>query len=167
MNRVLSLLKVRPGEEPLVARFLAFNVVLWTTTAIGGNAVESLLLARVGAGALPTMYLLLAAATVVLMTVAGRVSRLDPRRAVPAVYLGIAAAAAALRPLLALDTPGGYRAAWLAMMVLWSFAGLSGWTLAGAVHDTRQAKRLFPLYGAGLVVGLVIGGFLTGPLAGA
>jgi HEAT repeat protein len=53
------------------------------------------------------------------------------------------------------------------MMILWTLAGLTGWSLAGALHDTRQSKRLFPLYGAGLVVGLVAGGFLTSPLAAA
>ncbi|MGH2677460.1 MAG: HEAT repeat domain-containing protein, partial [Actinomycetota bacterium] len=42
---------------------------------------------------------------------------------------------------------------------------MGSWGLAGAVSDTRQAKRLFPLYGAGLIAGGVIGGLATGFLA--
>src|SRR5205085_5080542 len=34
-----------------------------------------------------------------------------------------------------------------------------------AVNDTRQAKRLFPLYGAALILGGVVGGVATAPLA--
>jgi HEAT repeat protein len=42
---------------------------------------------------------------------------------------------------------------------------VASWGFAGAVHDTRQAKRLFPLYVAGLILGWAIGGFGTAPLA--
>jgi len=51
------------------------------------------------------------------------------------------------------------------MMVAWTAQGMGSWGLAGAVNDTRQAKRLFPLYGAGLILGGVIGGLATGLLA--
>ncbi|MEX2458893.1 MAG: HEAT repeat domain-containing protein, partial [Actinomycetota bacterium] len=165
MRRLLALLKVRPGEGPLVGRLLALMVVLWSAFAVGGNGVESLLLARVGARTLPTMYIALGVVTFAFLAGAGRIARADPRRAVPAAYLGMAVAIAASRPLLSWD-PWGYRISWLAMMILWTLAGQLSWSLAAALHDTRQAKRLFPLYGAGLVVGLVVGGFLTGPLAG-
>ena len=39
------------------------------------------------------------------------------------------------------------------------------WGAAGAVTDTRRAKRLFPLFAAGEILGSVVGGLLTGPLA--
>jgi hypothetical protein len=165
MRRVLALLKVRPGEGLLVGRLLTLMVVLWSAFAVGGYGVESLLLARVGADTLPLMYIALGVVTFAFLAGAGRIARADPRRAVPAVYLAMAVAIAASRPLLSWD-PWGYRIAWLAMMILWTLAGQLSWSLAAALHDTRQAKRLFPLYGGGLVVGLVIGGFMTGPLAG-
>ena len=44
---------------------------------------------------------------------------------------------------------------------------LAVWGLAGIVTDTRQAKRFFPLIGAGGVLGYVIGGLATKPLASA
>ena len=43
--------------------------------------------------------------------------------------------------------------------------GLAVWGLAGLVTDTRQAKRFFPLIGAGGVLGYVLGGLVTKPLA--
>ncbi|HEX7247478.1 MAG TPA: Npt1/Npt2 family nucleotide transporter, partial [Actinomycetota bacterium] len=43
--------------------------------------------------------------------------------------------------------------------------GLAVWGLAGLVTDTRQAKRFFPLIGAGSVLGYVLGGLVTKPLA--
>ena len=43
--------------------------------------------------------------------------------------------------------------------------GLAVWGLAGIVTDTRQAKRFFPLIGAGGVLGYVVGGLVTKPLA--
>ena len=165
MGRVLALLKVRPGEGRLAGRLLVLMVVLWSAFAVGGYGVEGLLLARVGADTLPLMYIALGVVTFAFLAGAGRIARADPRRAVPVAYLGMAVAIAASRPLLSWD-PWGYRISWLGMMILWTLAGQLSWSLAGALHDTRQAKRLFPLYGAGLVVGLVTGGFLTGPLAG-
>src|SRR5207249_3046077 len=36
---------------------------------------------------------------------------------------------------------------------------------AGMVHDTRQARRLFPLYGGAVILGGAVGGLLTRPLA--
>ena len=41
------------------------------------------------------------------------------------------------------------------------------WGTAGSVTDTRRAKRLFPLFGAGGILGAVIGGLVTSPLAAA
>jgi HEAT repeat protein len=67
----------------------------------------------------------------------------------------------------ALTLPGRwvYPVLWVVMMVAWTAQIMASWGLAGAVHDTRQAKRLFPLYGSGLILGAVAGGLVTGPLA--
>ena len=45
------------------------------------------------------------------------------------------------------------------VLLQWLFT----WGLLGIVVDTRQAKRLFPLFGAGAILGVVIGGLLTRP----
>ena len=51
----------------------------------------------------------------------------------------------AMRGLLLLGQDWVYLVTWLVMMVLWTGGIVVTWGIAGAVHDTRQAKRLFPL----------------------
>ncbi|HEY2803267.1 MAG TPA: HEAT repeat domain-containing protein, partial [Actinomycetota bacterium] len=71
----------------------------------------------------------------------------------------------AMRALLVLNERWLYPALWLGMMMLWTTIGVVVWGVAGAVNDTRQAKRLFPLYGSALILGGVVGGVATAPLA--
>ena len=40
------------------------------------------------------------------------------------------------------------------------------WTVAGAVFDTRQARRLFPLVTGAAIAGSLVGNLSAGPLAG-
>jgi HEAT repeat protein len=51
------------------------------------------------------------------------------------------------------------------MSVIGTVQSLYVWGLAGSIVDTRQAKRLFPLFGASVILGAIVGGFLTAPLA--
>jgi ATP/ADP translocase len=53
------------------------------------------------------------------------------------------------------------------MFAMGNVQGLVGWGLAGLVCDTRQAKRLFPLFGAANVLAAVAGGLGSAPLAAA
>jgi HEAT repeat protein len=75
--------------------------------------------------------------------------------------------AAALGSRAALETgaPWVYAVLWLVRNVAQSTLILAVWGLAGLVADTRQAKRIFPVVAAGGVLGLVIGGLATAPLA--
>ena len=57
-----------------------------------------------------------------------------------------------------------YPTLWLGKEILNSLIGLLIWGIAGTVCDTRQAKRLFPLFNASRILGQVIGGFVTGAL---
>jgi HEAT repeat protein len=79
--------------------------------------------------------------------------------------LGMAGVVLGIRSLLLFDTRWLYPPMWLAMMVMWTVASVAVWGIASAVHDTRQAKRLFPLYVVGLILGWAAGGFGTAPLA--
>ncbi|HZM22284.1 MAG TPA: MFS transporter, partial [Anaerolineales bacterium] len=60
-----------------------------------------------------------------------------------------------------------YPTLWLGKEVLNILVSLVIWGIAGAVSDTRQAKRLFPLFNASRILGQVIGGFVTGLLVSA
>src|ERR687891_2814770 len=86
-------------------------------------------------------------------------------RVLAALPLALAVTLLAARAVLALELRWFYPALWVVMMVAWTCQVMGSWGLAGAVSDTRQAKRLFPLYGAGLITGGVLGGLATGPIA--
>jgi HEAT repeat protein/ATP/ADP translocase len=160
------LLKIAPGEQPVALRLLAMMVLVWTGFALGGNAVESLLFVRFGPSALPYLFVCLGVLTFGLMLVLNALlGRARPRRMLLLTLLGMAGAVLGMRILLLFDTRWLYPPMWLAMMVMWTVAGVAVWGIAGAVHDTRQAKRLFPLYVAGLILGWAAGGFGTAPLA--
>jgi hypothetical protein len=57
-----------------------------------------------------------------------------------------------------------YPVLWLGKEILNSLTGIMIWGIAGFVCDTRQAKRLFPLFNASRILGQVVGGFATGLL---
>jgi HEAT repeat protein len=166
VERAYRVLKIHPGEVPTATRFLAFVVVTWTGFAIGASAVESLLFSRFGTQALP--YLFIALAFLTFLSMAGMnllLRRRDPERFLVYLPLGFAAVVLGMRALLEPEFNWVFPVLWLLMMVMWIAQGLAAWGLASALHDTRQAKRLFPLYGAGWIVGIVIGGLATRPLA--
>src|SRR6185369_12781162 len=57
-----------------------------------------------------------------------------------------------------------YPTLWLGKEILNFLIGILVWGIAGVTCDTRQAKRLFPLFNASRILGQVIGGFITGAL---
>jgi hypothetical protein len=59
--------------------------------------------------------------------------------------------------VIALNLRWFYLVLWLGKDVMNALQGLVIWGLAGAVCDTRQAKRLFPLFTAGSIFGSVVG----------
>jgi HEAT repeat protein len=166
MRRVQAALKIRPGEGPIVFRVLAVMFVGMSGAAVGANGIESLFFSRFGPQFLPYLYLALGVVTFgVMMGMSGFLSRPDAIRRLALVPFLLAAVLAAARAALLADIRWFFPALWLAMMVIWTVQVMASWGLAGAVHDTRQAKRLFPLYGAALILGSVLGGLGTGPLA--
>jgi HEAT repeat protein len=166
MDRISRVLKIRPGEAGTAARFLAFMVVVWTGFSVGGSGVEALLFARFGPRALPYLYIAVGVVTFSWMTgMTMLLQRRDPERLLLHLPVAFAAVVLAMRGLVESSSDLVYPVLWLLMMVMWTAQGLAVWGLAGTLHDTRQAKRLFPLYGAGWILGSVLGGLATRPLA--
>ncbi len=166
MDRLYRVLRIQPGEARVATRFLAFMVVVWTGFAVGGAGVESLLFARFGPQALPYLYIALGVFTFLAMAgMSMLLRRRDPERFLMYLPLAFAAVVLILRLLVEPGVNSAYPVLWLVMMVMWTTQGLASWGLASTLHDTRQAKRLFPLYGAGWIVGSVVGGLATRPLA--
>ena len=157
---------VAPGEGRLVSTVLAMMIAVWAGFAVGGNGIEGLLFARVGPDALPYLYVALGiAAAAVMFGINAVLARPRPQRLLLLAFPLGAGIAALIRGLLLLASRWVYPMAWLAMMIMWTGAIVVTWGIAGAVHDTRQAKRLFPVYASGVILGIALGGLVTAPLA--
>lgn len=133
--------------------------------AVGSPGVEALFFSRVGVQFLPHMYVVLG--FVIALTSLGitaLLGRVDRRRLYVFLPLVMGAILVGARFVIAFDFSWFYPPLWLGMNVFWSLLNLFIWGIAGIVCDTRQAKRLFPLFGAGGILGLTAGGLLTKPL---
>src|SRR5918992_6149207 len=135
---------------------------------IAQSSIDALFLARYGVENLPTLYLIVGGA--MFLTAAGvgaLLARVGRERVFVIIPAAISVAALVGRAALETEATWVYGALWILQSVAEFICLLAIWGLAGLVSDTRQAKRFFPLIAAGGVVGLVVGGLVTGPLSAA
>ncbi len=165
MTRLAQFLSIKQGEGRTAS--LVIGIMLFTAmgASLGGTGIEALFFARFGVEYLPYMFLGLGFTSMLMsfgMTAAlGRI----PRRVVyTAIPLLVAAILIGARFALLTGFNWLYPALWLGKEILNSLTGILVWGIAGATCDTRQAKRLFPLFNASRILGQVIGGFVTGLL---
>ncbi len=166
MNRILETFKIKLGEERMSALLVGLMLFTSAGAAMGGNATEALFFARFGVEFLPSMYVILGLFTFVTsMAITIIMGRFSKQRLFIALPLIIGFALIAERVILLLNIKWFFAVMWLVMNVIGGLQGLLIWGLAGAACDTRQAKRLFPLFSAGGILGTVLGGLLTQPTA--
>ncbi len=133
--------------------------------AIGVTSAEALFLARVGADGLPVLYIALGLVTMVAtLGVTALLGRIAPMRFYLLMPIVLALLLAGARFLVELDFDGIYEMLWVTVFLLDTFLRLTLWGIAGISFDTRQAKRLYPLFVAAGILGFSVGGLLTGPL---
>jgi HEAT repeat protein len=165
-ERALTTLRLHRGEGGTVATLVAIAFLADAGVMVAQSAIDALFLARYGVGKLPLMYALVGVAmfatTLGLATLLARAGR---ARAFLLILAVVLAAALCSRAALELGASWVYAALWLVRNIAQSTLVLAVWGLAGLVADTRQAKRYFPLIAAGGVMGLVVGGVATAPLA--
>ena len=164
-TRIKEILKIRANEGGIVALVASLMMCVSAGAAIGSPGIESLFLSRFGVQFLPYMYVVLG--VVIAFTslgITGLLGRLDSQLIYVRLPLVMALILVAARLMTGLDIHWFYPVLWLGMNVYWALLNLFTWGLAGTVFDTRQAKRLFPLFGAGGILGLTFGGLLTKPL---
>jgi hypothetical protein len=165
MSRLAQILSIKPGESRIAA--LVIGIMLFTAlgAALGGTGIEALFFARFGVEYLPYMFLGLGVTSMLMsFGVTALLGRLPRRVLYVAIPLLIAVILAAARWALLTRLSWLYPALWLGKEILNSLTSILIWGIAGVVCDTRQAKRLFPLFNASRILGQVIGGFITGVL---
>ncbi|MGE5642847.1 MAG: MFS transporter [Byssovorax cruenta] len=165
MTRIQQLLSIKQGESRMA--FLVIGVMLFTSMGamLGGTGIEALFFARYGVQYLPYMFVGLG---IVSMLLSFGVTAVLSRVSKEALYIAIPLLVAVILVVGRLALLSGwswlYPVLWLGKEVLNFFIGLVTWGVASSVCDTRQAKRLFPLFNASRILGQVIGGFITGLL---
>jgi Cyclic nucleotide-binding domain/HEAT repeats/TLC ATP/ADP transporter len=158
-------LKVHPGERALVVPMVALTFVGMAGLVAAQSAANALFFEQVGTDALPLMYLAQGAtAFVLMMSLAAVLGRVDRRRAYLAIPTVLALLALLERAVLFTDATWIYWVLWLTVAFALLLQNVFVWGVAGVVTDTRTAKRLFPLFAAGEILGSVAGGLLTAPL---
>lgn len=165
MTRLAQALSIKPGESRTVS--LMIGIMLFTAmgASVGGIGIEALFFARFGVEYLPYMFVGLGITSMIVsFGITAALGSLPRRVLYLAIPLSIAIILIAAR--LALFTKFGwlYPALWLGKEILNSLNGILIWGVAGVLFDTRQAKRLFPLFNASRILGQVIGGFAIGIL---
>jgi len=165
-DHALAMLRLHRGEGRTVAVLVGIAFLADAGVMIAQSAIDALFFARYGVGKLPLMYVLVGvlmfATTIGLAALLTRAGRARSFLVIPAVIFAVALGS---RAALEADAGWVYGALWLVRNIAQSTLILAVWGLAGLVADTRQAKRWFPVIAAGGVMGLVVGGVVTAPLA--
>ena len=165
-ERALATLRLHRGEGRTVAILVAIAFLADAGVMVAQSAIDALFFSRFGVGKLPLMYALVGVAmfatTLGLATLLARAGR---ARAFLLILVAVLATALCSRAALEAGASWIYAALWLVRNIAQSILILAVWGLAGLVADTRQAKRYFPVIAAGGVMGLVVGGVATAPLA--
>jgi len=165
VSAVARALKIHTGERRIAVSLIALSFIVMAGQVIGQSAATALFFDQVGTDALPTVYLLQGASCLALMLVmTGTLGRTDQRRAFLVMGAGLAVVVFAERVALIGGATWAYWVLWLTVALAVLVQTVFVWGIAGMVIDTRQAKRLFPLFAAGGILGSVIGGLLTAPL---
>lgn len=147
--------------------FLMIGIMLTTAfgAALGGTGIEALFFARFGVDYLPYMYIGLGITSMITsFIVTAALGRIPKRIVYTAIPILIALILLGARLALLTQAKWLYPSLWLGKEVLNALVSLMIWGIAGVVCDTRQAKRLFPLFNSSFILGQVIGGFATGLL---
>jgi HEAT repeat protein len=166
MSRLNRILRVRSGEGRMVGVTVGLMFLTWAGFTIGQSSIDALLFARYGVDELPVLYLLLGLllflASLGMTALLGRMARQRLFTVLP-VALAVLLVAGWLAVQAGIEEV--YPALWLFVGLAFLVQGSYLWGIAGLVTDTRQAKRLFPLFGAGGIAGAALGGLVTRPLA--
>lgn len=169
MNTLLrKILNLRPGEEIRAALMFAYSFLLIASITIVKPVRTSLLIEQHGPQSLPYVFIMTALATPLFVVLYNklakrmRLSRLIAATCIVSIFLFLV-----VWTLLTL----GYQEKWFIysfyvwVTIFGLIATTQFWLLANYVFNSREAKRLFSVVGAGAIAGGILGGYLTSVLA--
>lgn len=168
MGFTSRVLRVDPSERRTTALVASLMFTSLAVAAIGESGINALFFDRIGTDALPLMYLAQAGSTLVAMfALTATLERVSHR----SVYIWspvlLSAIVLAERGVVLTGARWIYPVMWVTVAFATLAQAIGLWGIAGTVVDARQAKRLFPIFGAGGILGSVVGGLVTRPLAAA
>jgi ATP/ADP translocase len=134
---------------------------------LGEVGVNTLVLSRLPADALPWLYIPLGILSLIIAVAYGAaLGRVAKARlfGITLVTVGVLLVA---EFLLLAAVPDVVPVAWLTVMAAGAIAATISWTVATSSFDVRQARRLFPVCTAAAIAGYLAGSLLAGPIAGA
>src|SRR5688572_11983533 len=147
MSRLASLLNIRTDEGRLVFLVALLFACIQAGQGMGDNAATTLFLLRFGVDFLPYMYLCLGALTFIsTLAYSAALGRFDKGRFFSTLVAGIIMLLLFERAAILLQLPVLYPLLWLTINGAGMILGTFVWNIAVDVCDTRQAKRLFPLF---------------------
>ncbi len=146
--------------------FMALAVTLAAAKVVLNTVGVALFLAKEGPGQLPLLYVLLAAAAILLSAASSGVIDRVPRIALgQAAFLGTLLGAAALRLPIAFDMPAAYYALLASAHIYEIVLDIVFWVVVAAFLDTIELKRGTPLIYMALATGGVAGGVFASALS--
>jgi HEAT repeat protein/predicted MFS family arabinose efflux permease len=158
--------RIQRGEGRTVALVIAFMFLSVAGMTIGESGISALFFERAGPDSLPVIYLAQGAVGIVgMLMLSGVLGRFDRRHAYVGLPVFLVGVVALERAIIVGDPGWIYPALWLTTTLATLVQAVYLWGTAGLVTDTRRAKRLFPLFSAGNILGSVVGGLATRPLA--
>jgi hypothetical protein len=162
---VLSrLFRIRAGEGRTVALVVALMFLSVGGLTIGESGISALFFDRIGPDLLPIMYVASGAVGIAAMlALSAALGRFERRRAYVALPLLLAGVVVVGRVVVTADPAWIYPAMLLTTTVAYLVNAVYLWGTAGLVTDTRRAKRLFPLFGAGAFWARLSEGSRPGP----
>jgi len=166
MKRLASMLNVRAEEGRLVTLVAILFACIQAGQGMGDNAATALFLLRYGVDFLPYMYLFLGALTFAsTLAYSAALGRFDKGKFFSGLIAGFIGLLLLERAAILLHSQLLYPVLWLTINGVGMLLGTFVWNMAGEVCDTRQAKRLFPLFTSAGILGSVVGNAVTGVIA--
>lgn len=156
---------LRPGEGRVIGLIAAVFATLEVGRGLGEVGVNTLVLTRLSADALPWLYIPLGSLSMVIaISFGAALGRVRRARLFGVTLVGIGGVLAIEWAALAMASDI-VAVTWLTVMAAGSIATTVGWTVATSSMDARQAKRLFPVCTAAAIAGAFTGSLVAGPLA--